>query len=343
MSVTRPQVLVAVTSHTAPPVLARVLEHLRQQAPAAALAVVFTGPGGTDAHASAATTSTAAGAVLLAPGPLRIGQARTWLIDHVAAHRPEVTHVAFLDDDCPPRPGWWNVACRLAASDAALCFGPRYPAPPVGAGARIRAWEASLSAKLRAAAEPTAVCDPRMMVAGGNMLIALPAARKFGITDASFARGAFEDVDFQLRLAGAGELVLFHPALAVDHHDQVALLSLLRKSLLSGAGLARCLARHGERLWHYSRWQPVRVLADTSTMVWRYRTCPLPPWLRVLALVRAFVVVTGFLACRSHQFLARPSLRGRDDAPRLDGGGGSRSQLGGSPLAPPQQRGRIRG
>ncbi|MET7543913.1 hypothetical protein [Streptomyces sp. NPDC005507] len=41
---------------------------------------------------------------------------------------------------------------------------------------------------------------------------------------------------------------------------QVSAPALLRKSVLSGQGLARCRRVHGRRLWDLSRWKPARTL-----------------------------------------------------------------------------------
>lgn len=82
-------------------------------------------------------------------------------------------------------------------------------------------------------------------------------------------------------------------------------------------------------------------LIITAVKVRCRRTCPLPPVLRGLALAQAATVAAAYLICRSPKVLARPSGRGRRNAPRLDGDSGGRDQLGGPPLVPPQQRRRI--
>ncbi|MFG2697211.1 hypothetical protein [Kitasatospora sp. NPDC048407] len=344
MPVTRtPAVTVVVVTHTAPVTLPVVLSALAAQAPPDLVTVLFTGSTGTPAHDEARRAAAAAGAQLVETGTeLRIGAVRVWLVDHLATTAPHLTHVAFLDDDCPPRPGWWTAVHDVAAGGNVLAFGPRYPAHPKGAGGRIRAWEAESSAKITAArAVPTRIRHaPPMMAAGGNMLVDLPTARSHRITAPAFTRGAFEDVDYQLRLVAAGFAgrICFDPRMSTDHHDHLGTGALLRKSALSGQGLARCRTLHGTRLWRLSRWRPYRTLVRTlrETVRPTCRTGELPWNLRVLALVRATVVAAAYTITRLHQ-IASLHTRGRDrQTPPLHGDAACGMQLSGAPITPPE-------
>ncbi|BAJ27489.1 hypothetical protein KSE_16640 [Kitasatospora setae KM-6054] len=337
---------VAVVTHTAPATLPLVLSALATQAPFGAVTVLFTGAPGSTAHTRAHRAAAAVGACVDETGtPLRIGAARAWHLTHLAATAPHLTHVAFLDDDCPPRPGWWMAALAAADGGAVLAFGPRHPARPQGAGGRIRAWEAESSAKVTAArTAPTLVRHaPSMMVAGGNMLVDLRVAHAHGITAPAFACGAFEDVDYQLRLAEAGfaDRIRFDPRMATDHHDHLGARALLYKSALSGQGLARCRTLHGARLWNLSRWRPCRTLLRTCRSA--YGAHELPYSLRLLTLVRAATVAAAYTAARLHQLAA---LRARDrdhQTPPLHRDAGGGLQLGGAPLTPAEQVGGVGG
>jgi hypothetical protein len=226
--------------------------------------VLFTGGAASSRLTAAREAAAGYGAdLLLTPGPQRIGAARAWLITALpgpARCCPDT--VAFLDDDCVPRPGWHAAARAATAAGPALAFGPRFPGRLRGQGARVRAAEAARSRKLRTAAAPGPVAAPRMLVAGGNMLVSLRAARTLGITHPAFAAGAFEDVDLQLRARAAGERVEYWPGLAVDHHDTLTAWRLLRKSVLSGTGMAACATHHGPAFWHCCHWRPARQLGQ---------------------------------------------------------------------------------
>ncbi|MFE5868791.1 glycosyltransferase family 2 protein [Streptomyces roseifaciens] len=339
--VTTPGVLTVVVTHAAPRTLPLVLTTLTAQCPASATAVLYTGPptGPSADRATGACHHT--GTTLLTVGAsVRIGTARAWLLDHLARSGARWTHVAFLDDDCPPNPGWWKAAQR--STGAALTFGPRYPAAVHGAGARVRAWEAGHSAKIRGARDHRRpVEDPPMMVAGGNMIVEVATAHHLGVTDAAFADGAFEDVDYQLRLRAHGATVTFDPDLAVNHHDQLSATALLRKSVMSGTGLAQCVQRHGPRLWQCSRWQPGPVLARTLRQTAPGADCPLPPSLRVLAAARATVVLAAYTTTRLRQILPLRPHRSRPDTPQVGCCRSSGSKLRLAPLSPSQQTCRV--
>lgn len=255
--------LIAVITHTAPGTLREVLSALREEPGPPHILVLFTG-GPASRHLPAAQKAAAdyGTAIFLTPTAQRIGAARAWLMTRLpspAGRHPAA--VAFLDDDCVPRPGWHAAARSATTGQAALVFGPRFPGRISGLGARVRAAEAARSRKLRAGSVLRPVPAPRMLVAGGNMIVSLRAARRLGITRPAFADGAFEDVDLQLRAQARDERVEYWPGLAVDHHDTLTAWGLLRKSALSGAGMAACAAHHGHAFWQCCRWRPARLLA----------------------------------------------------------------------------------
>ncbi|MFI9780801.1 hypothetical protein ACIHCV_40140 [Streptomyces sp. NPDC051956] len=130
-----------------------------------------------------------------------------------------------------------------------------------------------------------------MMVVGGNMLVALDTARTYQITAPAFAGGAFEDVDFQLRLTAGGlaDRIRFDPQMTTDYHDQLTARSLLRMSVLSGQGLAGCRHLHGPRLWQLPRWKPGRPLTTTARALLPPRSCEFPRRLQGFELVRTLV------------------------------------------------------
>jgi len=343
-AMTEPGLLVVVVTHTAPATLHAVLEALTAQAPAGCTAVLFTGAAASPAALRAQQAARDAGSKLLTvSAAVSIGAARAWLLDHLQRSASCWRSVAFLDDDCLPRPGWWTAA-RRASQSAALAFGPRYPAVVCGAGARVRAWEAAGSAKLRAATlhQDRLVREPRMLVAGGNMLLDVATAHRLGVTDVAFADSAFEDVDYQLRIRAAGEHTLFDPEMAVDHHDRLSGPALLRKSVLSGKGLARCAARHGRNLWWCCRWRPARVLIRTlwQTLPLSRRQAP-DRKVRLLAVARAAVVCLAYTSERLRDVLPRRTGRSGLDTPMMRGGGSRRGELTVSALTPPQEARRV--
>jgi len=306
--------LVAVVTHTAPQTLQEILHALCDAAGPPHVLVLFTG-GPASRHLTAAQKAAAdcGTDILLTPGPQRIGTARAWLITQMpgpARHGPDT--VAFLDDDCVPRPGWHAVARAATTAGAALAFGPRYPGRLTGLGARVRAAETARSRKLRAVAAPGPVTAPQMLVAGGNMIVSLDAVRRLGITDPAFAAGAFEDVDLQLRAQAAEETVEYWPGLAVDHHDALTAWQLLRKSTLSGTGMAACAARHGDAFWRCCRWRPARLLARRLAPALAAALCAtaLPParHLPILA-AAALMAIAAAAHAPARRRLAVPALR----------------------------------
>ncbi|GGR02023.1 hypothetical protein [Kitasatospora griseola] len=177
------------------------------------------------------------------------------------------------------------------------------------------------------------------------MLVDLHAARTHRITALAFTRGAFEDVDYQLRLAAAGlaNQIRFDPCMATDHHDHLDARALLRKSALSGQGLARCRTSHGTRLWYLSRWHPYLALIRTlrETVLPTRRTRGLPWNLRMVALARATVVAAAYTITRLRQIVAFHARgRGRQ-APQLHSDTAGGTQLSGTPITPPEQFGGI--
>lgn len=257
---------VIVVTHSVPVTLQTVLRAVVGQTDPASITLLFTGGAGSLRRSAAQQAAQQHGIHLLeTPGPYLIGNARSWLVSNIYA-APALAHpagaLAFLDDDCVPRPGWRQAGEDAVRSGAALVFGPRYPASIQGLGAQVRATESRKSRKLHGAKAGAQLTAPRMLAAGGNMIVSCRCAYAYGITDVHFTEGAFEDVDFQLRLQCAGEKVEFHHALAVDHHDNLGCRDLLRKSVLSGAGMAKCAARHGKCFWACCRWRPYRVLTS---------------------------------------------------------------------------------
>ena len=93
------------------------------------------------------------------------------------------------------------------------------------------------------------------------MAVRRAVLKRVEITHRDFIDIAYEDVDFQLRALAAGEQVVFAPAMRVRHDHPLTLRALLRKSLLSGRGMARCAAAHGTRFASICRWQAVGATA----------------------------------------------------------------------------------
>jgi GT2 family glycosyltransferase len=306
--------LVVVVTHTAPQTLPEILDALRNTAGPPHVLVLFIGvPASSRLTAARKAAADHGTDLLLTPGPQPIGAARAWLITRLpgpARCCPDT--VAFLDDDCVPRTGWHAAARAAAAAGAALAFGPRFPGRLRGLGAQVRAAEAARSRKLLGAAAVGPVAAPRMLVAGGNMLVSLRAARKLGITHPAFTAGAFEDVDLQLRARAAGERVEYWPGLAVDHHDTLTAWRLLRKSVLSGTGMAACAARHGGAFWQCCRWRPARQLGQRLALVLAAglgAAILLPPGRLPIAAAAVLPAMTAAACTPVRRRLAVPILR----------------------------------
>ncbi|MFD8705151.1 glycosyltransferase family 2 protein [Kitasatospora sp. NPDC059648] len=278
-----PDLLVAVVTHTLPDTLEPVLRALCADGEDPARIVLFhTGAPSPAATRAVADLQAAWGVqAVCTPRAMRIGEARQFLVDQQRARG----FIAFLDDDCVPLPGWTEAALAACAEAerTALVYGPRYPVLGAGVGSLIRAMETRDSRKLAlaAAAPQAATTSPRALCAGGNTIVNIAAARELGLTEEMFARSAFEDVDFQLRATRRGWLVQFRADLAVDHHDQLGLRALFRKSLQSGRGMAQCARRHGAEFWAHCRWRPWRTLVA---------------WFAVLAALAAGAVLNPWLA-----------------------------------------------
>jgi GT2 family glycosyltransferase len=309
-----PCLLVVVVTHAAPQTLPEILDALYGAASLPHVLVLFTGGLASSRLAAARKAAADHGTdLLITPGPQHIGAARAWLITRLlgpARCCPDT--VAFLDDDCVPRLGWHAAAREAAAAGTALAFGPRFPGRLHGLGARVRAAEAARSRKLLGAAAPGPVAAPRMLMAGGNMLVSLRAARRLGITHPAFAAGAFEDVDLQLRAQAAGERVEYWPGLAVDHHDTLTAWRLLRKSALSGTGMAACAARHGSAFWQCCRWRPARQLGQRLSLVLAAGLCAvilLPAGRLPIVAAGALPAVTAAACIPLRRHLAVPILR----------------------------------
>ncbi|MFJ8675163.1 glycosyltransferase family 2 protein [Streptomyces sp. NPDC093589] len=224
--------------------------------------------------------------VMRTPHAMRAGEARQFLIEHTARYR----FVAFLDDDCVPLPGWLP-AVRAACADplpTALFFGPRYPVAAAGAGSLVRALETRSSRKLALVTgpdAPEAVVDPKVLSAAGNIIVSVAAAGELGLTGPLFSRTAFEDVDFQLRAARHGWIVQFHSRLEVEHHDELDVSALLRKSWHSGKGMARCSALYAADFWQRCRWRPWRALVSWAVALACLGAALLQPWAAAGALL----------------------------------------------------------
>ncbi|WP_283136692.1 hypothetical protein [Rhizohabitans arisaemae] len=139
----------------------------------------------------------------------------------------------------------------------------------------------------------------------------------------------------------AGAAIVYDPAMAVDHHDRLTGLDLLRKSILSGQGLARRATRYWHRLWWCCRWRPARVLVRTLRQTAPFTDCPLAPGLKALAVTRAIVLLAVYAAYRLRQVLPLRTRRGRLDAPEPGGRRSRRGELRLTPLIAPQQIGRV--
>ncbi|MFF9646399.1 glycosyltransferase family 2 protein [Kitasatospora aureofaciens] len=281
-----PDLLVAVVTHTLPDTLEPILRALCADGADPARIVLFH----TSAPSPAATRAVAelqaqwGVQAVCTPRAMRIGEARQFLVDQQGPRG----FIAFLDDDCVPLPGWTEAALAACADGerTALVYGPRYPVVGAGVGSLIRAMETRDSRKLAlAAAEPqAAVTSPRALCAGGNTIVNVAAARELGLTEETFARTAFEDVDFQLRATRRGWRVQFRANLAVDHHDQLGFRALFRKSLQSGRGMAQCARHHGAEFWSHCRWRPWRTLVSWFAVLAALAVgAALNPWLATAA------------------------------------------------------------
>ena len=98
--------------------------------------------------------------------------------------------------------------------------------------------------------------NQEFICAGGNMILNVNAANKVRIASHEFARSAFEDVDLQYRLARNNFQNIFVPNLLVRHVHSLTFAGLLKKSLLSGRGLALCRYYHTGGFAKNNRWDP---------------------------------------------------------------------------------------
>ncbi|MGW3957412.1 glycosyltransferase [Streptomyces sp. NPDC004752] len=276
------ELLVAVITNTAPEsTLPRVLDALREEGvDPAHVAVLYTGePGSAADRALDALVRHRPVAVVRTPRAMRAGEGRQFLADRARGY----PFVAFLDDDCVPLPGWLS-AVRAACADplpTALFFGPRHPVAAGGAGSLVRALEARSSRKLAlitGAEVPATVVGPKALSAAGNIVVNVTAAREIGLTVPLFARTAFEDVDFQIRAELHGWAVQFHSDLVVEHHDEVGVAALLRKSWHSGKGMARCAVLYGTAFWEKCRWRPWRALLSWAVALLCLAAAAVFPW-----------------------------------------------------------------
>ncbi|NJQ01081.1 glycosyltransferase [Streptomyces zingiberis] len=281
--------LIAVITNTAPEsTLPRVLDALRTEgAGPGEVVVLFTGePGGAADRTLEVLLRNRPVEVVRTPRAMRAGEGRQFLADGVRGHR----FVAFLDDDCVPQPGWLS-AVRAACADplpTALFFGPRHPVAAGGGGALVRALESRSSKKLAlidAADVPAAVLAPKALSAAGNFVVNVMAAREIGLALPLFARTAFEDVDFQVRAELHGWAVQFHRDLLVEHHDEVGVVALLRKSWHSGKGMARCAVLYGTAFWDKCRLRPWRALLSWAVALLCLAAVPVLPWAAAGALL----------------------------------------------------------
>ncbi|MFE7974556.1 glycosyltransferase [Streptomyces shenzhenensis] len=283
------ELLVAVITNTAPEsTLLRVLEALwKEGTDPADVVVLYTGEPGSAADRTLDTLIRHRPVdVVRTPRAMRAGEGRQFLTDRARGYR----FVAFLDDDCVPLPGWLS-SVRAACADplpTALFFGPRHPIAAGGAGSLVRALESRSSRKLAlitGSDVPAAVVGPKALSAAGNIIVNVAAAREIGLTVPLFARTAFEDVDFQLRAEAHGWAVQFHSHLEVEHHDEVGVIALLRKSWHSGKGMARCAVLYGAAFWEKCRWRPWRALVSWAVALVCLGTAALFPWAAAGALL----------------------------------------------------------
>lgn len=298
------ELLVAVITNTAPEsTLPRVLDALEKRgADPADVVVLYTGEPGSRADRTLDRLLLHRPVnVVRTPRAMRAGEGRQFLADRAWGYR----FVAFLDDDCVPLPGWLS-AVRTACADplpTALFFGPRHPVAAAGAGSLVRALESRSSRKLALIAGadvPATVVDPKALSAAGNIIVSVAAAREIGLTVPLFARTAFEDVDFQLRAELHGWAVQFHSHLLVEHHDEVGVRALLRKSWHSGKGMARCAVLYGSVFWEKCRWRPWRALVSWAVALVCLGIAALFPWAAAGALLPVVLNI----------FLHRRELRG---------------------------------
>jgi mycofactocin system glycosyltransferase len=209
--------------------------------PVAELVVVD--DGSVDA-AAAARAAAAAGALLLR-NPRSLGPAAARNRGLRATTAPLV---AFVDSDCELAPGWLDGLLPHLDDPAVGLVAPRVAAPdPAPGEGRLAGYERVRSpldmGPLEAAvAEGTAV----PYVPAAVLLVRREAARALGGFDEAMRVG--EDVDFVWRLAAAGWVARYDPAVRALHQPRARAAGWLRQRAAYGTSAAALARRHPGRL-----------------------------------------------------------------------------------------------
>jgi mycofactocin system glycosyltransferase len=167
-------------------------------------------------------------------------------------------HVAFLDSDCVPRPGWLDVLRPHLQDPRLAVVAPRIAGLSEAGPGWFAAYETAVSA-LDMGARPAAV-RPGSAVSyvPSAALLARRAALGHGFDEAMHVA---EDVDVVWRLVGAGWRVRYEPGAEVGHDHPATTGEWLRRRAFYGTGAALLAERHGTAV------APV-VIAPSTALAW---------------------------------------------------------------------------
>jgi len=209
--------------------------------PVAELVVVD--DGSTDARAAAAVTAAAGATLLRTPRPGGPAAAR-----NRGLHATTAPLVAFVDSDCEPAPGWLDGLLPHLDDPVVGLVAPRVTAPPPAPG------DGPL-ARYESVRSPLDMGPGEAAVRAGGLVPYVPSAVLLVRREAALAVGGFdealrvgEDVDFVWRLAAAGWIARYEPAVRVTHAPRRRLGDWLGQRAAYGGSAAALSRRHPGRL-----------------------------------------------------------------------------------------------
>ena len=148
-------------------------------------------------------------------------------------------HVAFIDDDCIPGPGWLaGLGQRIAETPEAVIGGPMAPSR---AGNRYAEATQALLDYLYASFNR--VPGEARFLTSNNLVLPRRLLLDAGGFDERFVIAAGEDRDLVSRLAADGHTIVFAPELVVRHDHPATLRQFVRQNLRYGRGARRYRSR----------------------------------------------------------------------------------------------------
>jgi len=231
---------------------------------------------------------------------LRTGELGPAAARNVGARAASTELIAFIDDDCEPRPDWLERLVGGVAGGAAAVGGRTASLEP---GLFATASQALLDVMADAVNEPPGSAT---FVTANNLLVRREAFLSIGGFDERFRLAAGEDRDLAERLVAAGYAVSFDPEVTVLHRHPRDARRYLSQNIRYGRGaLALVRARRARAMRRPGRGR-LRLLAALLSRPVRAQGLRGLPASAVVAAGQAAHVV-GFLA----EAAARPHARGR--------------------------------